>query len=210
MIISYSRKFIFIRTRKTASATIENILRSNLAAQDICVSHKKLVDSQTRTEIGMQGESVAGHMTLGEIVPLVSLEFWNESFKFSCERHPYEKAVSLAHFNWLRGENRGKSRDVEFNEYLDRTVRQGSYRGFDHYSIGGKVAVDDFIRFETLIEDLRRIGEYLGISVPAELPQKKVGKRKDQRPAQEVLSNEQRQIVYNHCREEFELFGYAP
>lgn len=210
MIISYSQKFIFVRTRKTASATIEDILRSSLAAQDICVRHKKLVDGQTKMEIGLQGESVAGHMTLSEIAPLVSAEFWNESFKFSCERHPYEKAVSLAHFNWLRGESRGKSRDMEFSEYLDRTVRQGSYRGFDHYSIEGKVVVDDFIRFETLIEDLRRIGEHLGINIPAELPQKKVGMRKDQRPAQEVLSDEQKQIVHNHCREEFEFFGYLP
>jgi hypothetical protein len=181
-----------------------------LAAQDIIVSHKKLVENQTRTEIGTQRESIAGHMTLRDIVPLVSAEFWNESFKFSCERHPYDKAVSLAHFNWLRGESRGKSRDMEFDEYLDRTVRQGSYRGFDHYSIDGKVAVDDFIRFETLAEDLQRIGEHLGITIPAELPQKKTAMRKDRRPGQEILSDEQKQIVYDHCREEFELFGYAP
>lgn len=209
MIISYSHKFIFVRTRKTASSTIEDVLRSNLAPEDIYVSQKKLVDGQTRAEIGEQHENVAGHMTLKEIVPLVSSQFWADSFKFSCERHPYEKAVSLAHYNWLRGENRGAPRDMGFDNYLDRIVRRGNYRGFDHYSIDGKVAVDDLIRFETLLEDLRRIGERLGLSVPPELPQKKTAHRKDRRPASDVLSERQKEVVYDHCKEEFELFGYT-
>jgi hypothetical protein len=209
MIISYAYNFIFVRTRKTASSTIEDVLQSNLVPQDIRVSRKKLVDGQTKAELGVQHEEVAGHMTLKEIVPLVSPQFWADSFKFSCERHPYEKAVSLAHYNWLRGENRGASRDMGFEDYLDRIVRRGNYRGFDHYSIDGEVAVDDFIRFETLLEDLQRIGRHLGLAIPDELPRKKTAQRKDRRPAHEILSDEQKQVVYANCREEFELFGYA-
>lgn len=209
MIISYSHNFIFVRTRKTASSTIEDVLRSNLKSEDIFVSQKRLVNGQNGNLSDIQHDGVAGHMTLREIPPLVAPQFWESCFKFSCERHPYEKAVSLAHYNYIRGKNSGRPRDMEFATYLDKVVRRGSYRGFDHYSIDGKVAVDDFIRFETLFEDLQRVGTHLGLTIPAELPQKKTAHRKDRRPAREVLSDEQKQIVYAHCREEFELFGYS-
>lgn len=209
MIISYSHNFIFVRTRKTASSTIEDVLRCNLSSGDLFVSQKKLVSGQAKTEVSMQHENVAGHMTLKEIAPLVSPEFWNSSYKFSCERHPYEKAISLAYFNWTIGKKRGAPRDMGFENYLDRTVRRGNYRGFDHYSIDGEVAVSDFIRFESLLEDLQRIGRHLGLAIPAELPRKKTVQRKDRRPAHEILSDEQKQIVYANCREEFELFGYT-
>jgi len=209
MIISYAHNFIFVRTRKTASSTIEDVLRSNLTPDDISVSQKKLVSGQTKTEVSMQHENVAGHMTLKQIMPLVSPEFWTRSFKFSCERHPYEKAVSLAYYNWVSGKKRGAPRDMGFENYLDQIVRRGNYRGFDHYSIDGQVAVGDFIRFETLLEDLQRIGSHLGLTIPVELPRKKTVQRKDRRPAHEILSDEQKQIVYAKCREEFELFGYT-
>jgi hypothetical protein len=40
--------------------------------------------------------------------------------------------------------------------------------------------------FETLQKDLKRIGALLGIAVPDELPQKKVGYRTDRRAARDI------------------------
>lgn len=208
MIISYRHNFIFVRTRKTASSTIEEVLKENLGPEDVFVSNKQLVTGQTLTAVETQPEGLAGHMKLSEIRSLVSPQFWDDCFKFSCERHPYEKAVSLAHYNYARGAKRDRRREMAFPEYLDKIVRAGNYRGYDHYSIDGTVAVDDFVQFESLKDDLQRIGTALGITIPAELPRRKTAHRTDRRPAAEILSEEQKVIIYETCREEFGLFGY--
>jgi hypothetical protein len=48
----------------------------------------------------------------------------------------------------------------------------------------------------------------LGIETPKELPRKKASYKLDDRPAAEILSDEQKSIVRDTCREEFELLGY--
>jgi hypothetical protein len=55
---------------------------------------------------------------------------------------------------------------------------------------------------------LRRVTQRLGIPMPQELPRKRATERDDNRPAREILSAEQRDIVFEHCRPEFELLGY--
>src|SRR5947208_7158801 len=47
-------------------------------------------------------------------------EFWNRAFKFTIERHPYEKVVSLA---WFRAEP-----DGDFAQSLDEVLKIGYYR----------------------------------------------------------------------------------
>jgi hypothetical protein len=44
--------------------------------------------------------------------------------------------------------------------------------------------------------------------VPAELPRLKSKSRVDSRPAKEILTEEQKQIVFERCRQEFEILGY--
>ncbi|HEX3942706.1 MAG TPA: hypothetical protein VHW69_01335 [Rhizomicrobium sp.] len=193
MIISYSRNFIYIRTRKTASSTIKRIFCRDLAAEDL--------------SLGKHTAKFPTHLRATEVIPIVPAEFWVHAFKFTSERHPYEKAVSLAAYNYGKQTKLNHSEQPEFPIFLNNIVCSGRYRSFDYYSIDGKVVVDEFIRFETLLSDLKRIGGRLGIPVPNELPHAKMSAR-DPRPAQEILNDEQKQIVFQHCREEFELHGY--
>jgi len=185
MIISYRYKFIFIRTRKTASSTIEELLKEGLGPDDLIVAQNALRNNRTNLVVTMPDQQpgrIAGHMKAEAIANLVPKSFWNECFKFTSERHPYEKAVSLAYFNFGKRESKGKQQDMPFSEYLDRIVRKGKYRSFDQYSIDGKVVANDFVRHETLHADLLRIGSQLGIAVPDELPQRKTAFRQEARP----------------------------
>lgn len=200
VIISFSRNFVYLRTRKTGSSTIEIVLQDSMGPEDV-------LGGQCQRD---PFSDTYAHMTAAEIIPLVTPEFWSGAFIFSSERHPYEKAVSLAHYNFAKGEKKGRPKKLEFPDFLDRIVQGGSYRGFDHYALDGKVVAQDFIRFETLHADLKRIGERVGFDIPAELPKKKTSFRSDRRPAREILSERQREIVFETCREEFELLGYDP
>jgi hypothetical protein len=127
---------------------------------------------------------------------------WNAAYKFTIERHPYEKAVSLAWFG-----RRGR----DFSVALAEVLRGRDYRNFNLYSMGGKLAVDFIVRHERLAEDVARVEQALGgLDIFSKLPRAKSHQRLDNRPAREVLTDAQKEIVQETCREEFALFGYEP
>ena len=194
MIISYSRNFIYFRTRKTGSSTIKEVLSRFLGPEDL--------------SLGKFTQAHATHVHASKVMGMVPEDFWKRAFKFTSERHPYEKAVSLAYYNFNKREKNGRGVEGGFEPFLDRTVRQGGYRGFEFYAIDGKVVVDDFIRIESFCSDLKRIGARVGIATPEKLPRKRMSSR--DKPAREILSDEHKRIVFETCREEFELLGYEP
>jgi hypothetical protein len=232
MIASYLYNFIFIKTKKTAGTTVEVALADICGPDDIITPlgrHDELVrgngkplcrnyTSDPAVEAALMQALIAederryvkarqkcefyAHMKAAAIKQTVAPEFWDSAYKFTVERHPYEKAVSGAYFKYRAG------RHPEFTQYLDTYVREGNYGSFEFYSIDGKPVVDGFLRQETLVADLKRVGAKLGFPVPDELRRMKTTSRKDTRPAREILSEAQRDIVFERCAQEFELLGF--
>ena len=214
MIISVKYNFIYIRTRKTASTSIHRALEQILGDDDVCIRGRSLdLSSVLRRGAVPPDEGFQTHVPIGEIKPYLKRRIWKRSFKFTSERHPYEKAVSLAYFFASKSErvtNRGhKAPSEDFDEVLDQVVKVGRYASFPLYCIDGAPVVSDFIRYETLEADLNRIAGKLGFELPP-LPEFKTALRTDRRPAREILTKVQRETVYETCRPEFELLGYEP
>lgn len=240
MIASFSRNFIFARTRKTASTSTEIVLGAWCGPGDV-VTPVGVDDEITRLGYGgrpmnfstdptLEAEYVAAlsrgraeqikplyarimksldyhhHMSAEEIKARVPADFWARAFKFSTDRHPYEKAVSLA---FWRSRNKGLD-EGGFADFLQQTVDNGEYRNFDIYAIDGKVAVDRVLRHETLWDDLAEVAAHLGVSLPRTRPQAKAQHRKNRAPARNILSPEQKLRVQSICAEEFALFDYDP
>lgn len=236
MIISYSRNFIFIKTHKTASSSMETALAMHCAPDDVVTpfgpteelnryknhptahprnfstdpegekrylealesGKKKLIKTELKDLLGKS--VVPRHGGANVAREFVGKKFWKEAYKFSIERHPYEKAVSLAWYS------RGKR---EFNEALDEVLRDDAYRNFRLYARGGKMIVDFVIRLENLGEDIPKVEQALGgLEILSKLPFANARTRKDERSAREVLTEEQKKIVRKTCRAEFEMFGY--
>ena len=223
MIVSYSRKFIFIKTKKTAGSTVEAVLATACAQGDIVTYPSIKYVGMDPTKLGTQYASDGqgddeveskrfskkrgdffNHMSAEEARPRIDPLFWDSALKLTVERHPYEKAVSQAYFRV----NRRLGAAADFPAHLDKIVRGGDYVGFKRWSIDGKNIIDEFIRQENLQEDLARIGRQLGFAVPAELPRLKSKTRVDRRPAKEILTDKQKQVVFERCREEFQILGY--
>ena len=237
MIVSYLHNFIFIKTKKTAGTTIEMTLAPHCGPDDIVTPLGKreellrgngtplcrnftsdraleqhlrdaiLTDSGNKEErqkmkVEMP-DRFGSHMGAMEIKTRLAPEFWQKAFKFTAERHPYEKAVSLAYFTLKKAE-------FGFEEHLDNVIHRNGYSSYRFYSIDDEVVVDDFIRLESLHADLKRIGAKIGIPIPDELPRSKTNRRKDSRPAREILSDEQKAIIHYRCKKEFDLLGYEP
>lgn len=128
---------------------------------------------------------------------------WNSAFKFTIERHPYERVVSAA---WSRHGNYGSA---EFATAVDKTIETGKLRNHQLYTIKGSLAVDFIIRYERLAEDVKRVEEKLnGLEILARLPVTKGSFRGDRRPASEVLTSAQKLAIQKLCAEEFALLGY--
>jgi len=145
-----------------------------------------------------------GHMSAGAVKEWVPADFWKSAYKFTTERHPYEKALSLAHFKF-----KGKiAKKVKFEDHLEQTVRDDFriYTSYKIYSIDGKPVMDGFLLHDTLAADLAALRERLRL--PAfELPRAR-SRRTDRRPASEVLTDAQKEFIFTKCKREFELLGW--
>jgi hypothetical protein len=232
MIASYLHNFIFIKTRKTAGTTVEVALATCCGPDDIVTPlgpHDELARSngapvcrnfasdpaveETLHQAVLQKDRKAyaharrnsifySHMPARAIRKKLAPEFWDRAQKITIERHPYEKAVSAAYFNYKEGD------DGPFPDYLQTFIEGGSYATFSFYAINGKSIIDEFLRQETLEPDLKRLAEKLHLELPPLLPRMKSSSRLDKRPAREILTDAQKETVYSFCRPEFELLGY--
>jgi len=207
MIISLKYNYIYMRPRKTGSSTIEVILYESLGPDDLFIKE----DLQVLAPIAKPGvvipqnKRLVTHIKISDIRDIIRDDIWDRLYKFTSERHPYEKAVSYAYF---KHRNRALRKHPEFEDWLDHAVRAGEYASFPVYSIDGRSVADDYIRLESIETDIRRVGMRVGFPVPDVVPVRRATERNDKRPAREILSVQQRDIVFEHCRPEFELLGY--
>lgn len=237
MIASYKHNFIYFKTRKTGSTSLEMSL-STYAGPDDIVTPLAFPDEYVRAEKNPEAmarnfsddrpaeavynEAVRKHLRGPAMraarVPLERVRFynhinavkarrnldeafWKRAFKFTVERHPYEKAVSRA---WM-GTRPGEA----FEPVLERIVRTGGYANFPLYTDGGNLLVDYIVRYEDLEGGLAHVESVVGISgIRERMPQSKTKYRRDRRPAIELLTRKQKRIIRRKCREEFELLGY--
>jgi hypothetical protein len=232
MLVSRLHNFIFIKTQKTAGTTAEVVFANYCGPEDVVtpLGRKDELERSNGTPICRNFDVtpelekayihalIAGpeyldrrrkemkfyaHMRAKEIKAALDRSFWKKAFKFTTERHPYEKVVSKAFFKL------GADGEMDlFPDLLDNVVREEKYSNFEYYAIGKKVVVDAIARVENLEADLRRIAEKIGVSLPDQLPRMKGIYRRDSRPAREILSQEQKDHIYRVCKREFRLLGY--
>jgi hypothetical protein len=234
LIASFERRFVFIKTRKTAGTSVEIFLSGLCGAHDIitpiapedermrpCGSARNYAtpelerafdaavlagDDGAQRAVMRQlrrGGHFYNHMPASEVLTKLP-EFWPRAFKFTVERHPYEKAVSMAYWKMFRHGLRGT-----FAEALDQVIAASDFDDLQRYTINGKVAVDRIVKQEDLAGGLREIGEQLGFDV-GELPRAKSMVRTDKRPARDILSPSQKRTIIDRCRYSFENLGYEP
>ncbi len=226
MIISHRHKYIYFKTRKTASTSLEIALSKYAGPEDV-ITDISPEDEKMRADLGYRGmqnfhlplrsydrkawkelllhrktQKYTNHTPAKKIQRHVPPEIWNSYFKFTLERNPYDKAVS-AYF-W-------RTRDMDpkpsIREFL-ATVEKKRIANFEIYSIKGQVVADYVGRYETLAESIEEIRLRIGLPEPLQMPQAKSQFRSDTRSYRELLGPDERAMVENLCREEIETFGY--
>lgn len=230
MILSHTKQFIFIKTRKVSGTSMEISLSQLCGGEDI-VTPISYEDELVRLDLGgclpqnygdpkeqkfrdlikarlLTAPKVKhkgkfyNHIPAVDVRDSVGDEIWDKYFTFSMDRHPYDKVISHLYYH-----ARGKD-NWDFDKELKRIFRKGYYVSYPVYSEGETPIVDFIVNYEQLDKDLAVLSDRLGFDVAAHYPQTKHQYRTNRKPARELLSDEHKEFIYKQCKLEFETLGF--
>ena len=202
MIISHKHKFIFIHTNKCAGTSLEVSLASICGPDDIIgpVTLENL-PADYKHPYNYDEEKFYDTMSAKEIYNKISTDWWNEYFKFSAVRNPWDRMTS-AWFWQTRGDT--NRRDLStFLNYSD--LKPISM--FEQLSLNKSVCTDFLIRYENLNEDYKKVCKLLKIN-PIELPHAKAGYKSKDVPYWEHYNEHTKKIIEFRFKDDIENFGY--
>lgn len=230
MIISHKYKFIFIKTRKTAGSSIQ-IYLSELCGEGDIVStidrperpynprnyrglYNPLPELLERNNMGSVMKTLGrfftlkkyqSHIKAREVRDRVPRDIWDNYYKFTVERNPWDKVLS--HYHFVRQRYDKYDRNISFDEYLRTADLPYNYRKY--CDLEGNIIVDRVVRYEALNEELGEVFGELGVPFEGSLgPTEKSHYRSDRRPYQEVYTDEQKSLVADLFSKEIEMHGY--
>lgn len=224
MIISHRHRFVYVKTRKTASTSLEIALSKYCGPDDIITAITPNNQAE-RARLGYPGPQnqqlrTAGgrEMTLLHHAPMgvaqeILGERWRDYFFFTFERNPFDRIISQYYWE-VRPEPWPKGAEPFIPQSIEDLLGHGSpelLSNWPLYSDGDTVAVDYVGRYENVEVDLRTISERIGLPETITLPglKAKAGFRGDQRHYRQVLTEAERSLVEKVCRRELDAFGYS-
>jgi hypothetical protein len=223
MIISHSRRFIFIKSAKTAGTSLEAALSNYCGGNDVVTPLGDYEFNRDETgrwvHLSMNAEGFEQHDWGVTIRDKVGPAVWNSYFKFSIARNPWDRVVSL--FNWkARNDKSLKPKTGLLGKIglpVDelREVRRrfaefvlGDWETNDRfYVIDDELCVDSIIRYESLADDTLGLCRRIGVP-PIELPRLKSGFRPGQYHYSQYYDETTKAIVAERHRNDLRLFGY--
>jgi len=190
LIISHSRKFIFIKTSKTAGTSLEMALSKYCDEQDVIARLVPKEEKQRRSIAGLGARNdlkplselgplelmrymllrkrervFLEHSTASYVRGKVSDDIWNNYFKFGVMRHPFDRMISYYHYakNFEIENSRPQLWDHnDFDQYL-RYRTADLTENWRQLTARDRVLVDFVARFETLETDLAEVSRRIGL-----------------------------------------------
>lgn len=222
MIISHRHKFIFLKSRKTAGTSVE-IALSRLCGPDDVLTQVSADDARARVEFsGRDAQNFVvplrysfpalrtlrrpqrpryfNHMPAELVSRTVPDDVWDGYFKFSIERNPYDRTISMYHW---------RTRSDPDRPPLDEWLRSAkNLRNWPIYAIGDQVVADFVIDYDHLSEGLSEVSNRIGVEITMPERKAKGTYREDRRPPSEVLDTATVEFIEALCADEIRHFGY--
>ncbi len=227
MIISHKHKFIFIKTRKTAGTSIEIALSKICGENDILTpistedelfrrsysnksaqNYKLPFSSYSRKDIisllkEKKRKAFYNHMSSLEIRQNLPSEIWEHYFKFTIERNPFDKIVSL--YFWRGG-------DRKFKSIYDFLTQGGleDFNSFDQYAIEGSIAVDHIYQYEELEFMCNDLTNRFHLEEHLKLPQYRAkSKTRKIKNYKDVLDSKSIELISSLFSREIKMMNYT-
>ncbi len=223
MIISHSRKFIFIKSAKTAGTSLETALSNFCSGDDVVTPLGDFEFNKDATGRWQHKTMNVGdfqqHDWAVTIRDKVGPQIWNEYFKFSIARNPWDRVVSL--FTWksrnapkpaegggLLRKIIGKSDEMQSTREKFAEFLTGDWETNDRfYVIDDQLCVDQMLRYEHLADDVVALCSRIGIPT-IELPRLKSGFRPNEIHYSRYYDEQSKALVGERHRNDIRFFGY--
>lgn len=220
MLVSFSYKFIYIKTMKTAGTTTEAYF------QPACMPPCSTVEHETpsqRSRFGIVGHrgvkpkddeawpEFNGHQKPSDIRATVGQEFWDGALKFANIRNPYTRALSAFFFKEPADSMIWTDKSSAIRQFREM-VEQGRTSAHRHMLILDNMLVPDrVVRFEALERDIHQIAKQIGFKNTAPLAHyKKRNRCSYQVETSEFYDAARTEMIFERERWYFETFGYSP
>ena len=229
MILSHKHKFIYIKTHKTASTSIEVALcdlcgpediitpasrhlmkhRKDARAQNYRLDHpavpkRPLLKRLLRRPERHYHTSVGfyEHMPGWRIKAYIGNEIWSSYYKFTFERNPWDRQVS-----WYYYKTKSKDPRPPFDAF-NLNKRRAWVENYDLYTIDNEICVDFVGRYENIAEDMDKVLETLGLKGKVQLPKTNVSQDK-LADYQTYYTDQSREIIGDWYAREINVFNYS-
>lgn len=229
VLVSHRKKFIYLKTVKTASTSVESFFepycmpegtwefekfRNETVTVDGIVGYRGV---KQRKWFGLRRRKWFDHMPAIHVRSQLPPEQWDEYFKFCVIRNPFDRVISAFHFfQWM--ENRGlyEMPVPQLDNEIDRFrlwVKVGigpNTPVFDRgcYVIDNQICLDFFIRFENLEEDLTAVCRRLEIEPDLATLKTMVGGVRPKVPIADYYDAESQSFVEKTYQFELSQFDY--
>lgn len=236
MIISHSKRFIFLANRKTASTSIGIALSSACQNKDVITPLGR--DERIRRELGypsprhyipwynvpaylrlrlrrkLTGQSMNSDLKLIGFHTHITAE---QTLQY-LPRHQWDSYFrfcfvrnpwdrAISHYFW---HTRGQAEPESLDAFIDGPhLQRAAAQSQAIYCLNGALAVDRLCRYEDAQAELNRVFEELNLQGNPQLPHAKGQFRREQRPYQDVLTNTQASRIAKIFEREIALAGYC-
>lgn len=234
MLYSAKHRFIYIKSAKTASTSVESalevLIRGNCAPG---LTNSLLYPDGSR--IGYRGSNKTedpnfgtsafsfNHMAASDICELLGKEIFDKCLKISSIRNPYDRCISAFHhfgkqplciYTSAKEQGHTEFAKQPFHQYLSNH-HSAKYDGRKHFFINERLIVDKFIRQECIKEDVQSLLALLDVGtkyadlIVGSMPNlKKSGRNETIMEISDYYEQEALEIVNNRYEFWFDLGPY--
>jgi hypothetical protein len=237
MILSNAHGFLFVKTMKVASTSIEIALSEHCGPDDV-VTPISPKDEILRYAKGVLPRNYADDPALEAVyndavasgdAARIAEAYWSMRPRMRFWNHIGASDIRgrVGEAQWARLRKFSVIRhpyDYVISMAYFRMSRPGTFigrwrvladvirnapRNIDLLSIDGRVAVDEILRYEDLANELRRIAPAIGVDISGALPHAKGDSRPRSATVDTVLGPLSRWAIRRRWMREFEIFSYS-
>lgn len=174
------------------------------------------INKTAGTSIGKAiGLPIKDHLMATEVIARIGIDKWNEAYKFTVVRNPWDKVVS--HYEYRRKKNKTQiaSRNIPFSDWVKMTY--GENKDTFYYNNPrsfqpqldwlkddeGNLAMDYVIKFETINQGFDHVKHVIGLDTS--LPHLNASNRASYHS---YYDDDTRDIVAKWFRADIDEFGY--
>lgn len=209
MIISHSKKFIFVHNYKVAGTSVRQALGPYGNHSFLRSSFNDKINLALGRYPGIYAKKFAHHVKAPELQAKLPREIFNSYFKFGFVRNPWDWQVSLYKFMLKRTTHHQhelvKSMQ-DFNEYIRWRVNEDVHLQKEFFYVGDTCLMDFIGKLENLEQDFAKICERIGVA-------SSLTHLNSSRTASDnflkYYTPETIDLVYNAYLEDITLFGYS-